>query len=146
MSLVVKGLRGSEQGVGARMPVSYLSPFELFLLLSCQVLYHDDGSVKGVATVDQGIAKDGSPKVFAISFRFLALLLPPSLPCFSLVPLLAHVCSRHGTSCKGHAVCRGLPWLPRQDPLQQVQTEGKLSAPDLRHWSQGGELAPYHSR
>ena len=28
-----------------------------------QVLYHDDGSVKGIATVDVGIAKDGSPKV-----------------------------------------------------------------------------------
>ena len=27
------------------------------------MLYHEDGSVKGVATVDQGIAKDGSPKV-----------------------------------------------------------------------------------
>uniref|UniRef100_A0A1X7SK55 Uncharacterized protein n=1 Tax=Amphimedon queenslandica TaxID=400682 RepID=A0A1X7SK55_AMPQE len=27
------------------------------------VLYHDDGSVKGIATVDVGIAKDGSPKV-----------------------------------------------------------------------------------
>lgn len=28
-----------------------------------QVLYHDDGSVKGIATNDVGIAKDGSPKV-----------------------------------------------------------------------------------
>ena len=28
-----------------------------------QVLYHDDGSVKGVATADVGVAKDGSPKV-----------------------------------------------------------------------------------
>ena len=27
-----------------------------------KVLYHDDGSVKGIATVDVGIAKDGSPK------------------------------------------------------------------------------------
>lgn len=27
-----------------------------------KVLYHDDSSVKGVATVDVGIAKDGSPK------------------------------------------------------------------------------------
>ena len=26
------------------------------------MLYHDDGSVKGIATVDVGIAKDGSPK------------------------------------------------------------------------------------
>ena len=27
-----------------------------------QVLYHGNGSVKGIATVDVGIAKDGSPK------------------------------------------------------------------------------------
>ena len=27
-----------------------------------QVLYHEDGSVKGIATVDVGVAKDGSPK------------------------------------------------------------------------------------
>ena len=30
-----------------------------------QVLHHEDGSVKGVATGDVGIAKDGSPKVSA---------------------------------------------------------------------------------
>ncbi len=27
-----------------------------------EVLFHEDGSVKGVATTDLGIAKDGSPK------------------------------------------------------------------------------------
>ena len=32
-------------------------------IAASEVLYHSDGSVKGVATVDQGIAKDGSPKV-----------------------------------------------------------------------------------
>lgn len=32
-------------------------------IAASEVLYHDDGSVKGIATVDQGIAKDGSPKV-----------------------------------------------------------------------------------
>ena len=47
--------------------------FLFFLVLSthifhvwvCTYLYvlHSDGSVKGIATVDQGIAKDGSPKV-----------------------------------------------------------------------------------
>lgn len=30
---------------------------------AAEVLYHDDGSVKGIATNDVGIAKDGSPKV-----------------------------------------------------------------------------------
>lgn len=29
---------------------------------AAEVLYHDDGSVKGIATNDVGIAKDGSPK------------------------------------------------------------------------------------
>ena len=28
-----------------------------------EVLFHEDGSIKGVATNDVGIAKDGSPKV-----------------------------------------------------------------------------------
>lgn len=28
-----------------------------------KVLFHEDGSVKGIATNDVGIAKDGSPKV-----------------------------------------------------------------------------------
>lgn len=30
---------------------------------AAEVLYHEDGSVKGIATNDVGIAKDGSPKV-----------------------------------------------------------------------------------
>jgi flavin-dependent dehydrogenase len=34
-----------------------------------EVLYHDDGSVKGVATNDVGIAKDGSPKVKKIHYN-----------------------------------------------------------------------------
>lgn len=29
---------------------------------AAEILYHDDGSVKGIATNDVGIAKDGSPK------------------------------------------------------------------------------------
>ncbi len=31
---------------------------------SIKILYNEDGSVKGIATNDVGIAKDGSPKVF----------------------------------------------------------------------------------
>ena len=30
-----------------------------------QLLYHDDGSLKGIATNDVGIHKDGAPKVSA---------------------------------------------------------------------------------
>lgn len=33
------------------------------LVLFVKVLFHEDGSVKGIATNDVGIAKDGSPKV-----------------------------------------------------------------------------------
>jgi len=32
-------------------------------IAASEVLYHEDGSVKGIATGDVGIAKDGSPKV-----------------------------------------------------------------------------------
>ena len=32
-------------------------------IAASEVLYHDDGSIKGIATNDVGIAKDGSPKV-----------------------------------------------------------------------------------
>ncbi|CAF5229881.1 unnamed protein product, partial [Rotaria magnacalcarata] len=28
-----------------------------------KILFHDDGSIKGLGTNDVGIAKDGSPKV-----------------------------------------------------------------------------------
>jgi hypothetical protein len=31
-----------------------------------QVLYHEDGSVKGIATNDVGIGKDGKPKVMFV--------------------------------------------------------------------------------
>jgi len=31
-------------------------------IAASEVLYHDDGSVQGIATVDVGIARDGSPK------------------------------------------------------------------------------------
>lgn len=34
-----------------------------------QVLFHEDGSVKGIATNDVGIHKDGSPKVHVYVFR-----------------------------------------------------------------------------
>lgn len=36
------------------------------ILLCLKVLFHEDGSVKGIATNDLGINKDGSPKVIAL--------------------------------------------------------------------------------
>ena len=65
------------------------------------MLYHDDGSVKGVATADAGIAKDGSPKV-------LTLLNPLPTVCWyhvGLVSLLVYVCSRDGAALQGHHIC-----------------------------------------
>ena len=35
-------------------------------IAASEVLFHSDSSVKGVATVDQGIAKDGSPKASCV--------------------------------------------------------------------------------
>lgn len=32
-------------------------------IAASEVLYHEDGSVKGIATADVGVMKDGSPKV-----------------------------------------------------------------------------------
>lgn len=37
-----------------------------------EIVYHEDGSVKGIATNDVGIAKDGSPKVILL-FYFLSI-------------------------------------------------------------------------
>lgn len=50
-------------GVAAAEVSSYISPSCTFIKLVLQVLYNEDGSVKGIATNDVGIAKDGSPKV-----------------------------------------------------------------------------------
>lgn len=36
---------------------------------AAEILYHEDGSVKGIATGDVGIAKDGSPKVNEWPFK-----------------------------------------------------------------------------
>ena len=44
------------------MLVSFTSLIPHSPVSVAKVLYHDDGSVKGIATVDVGIAKDGSPK------------------------------------------------------------------------------------
>lgn len=45
-------------------------------IAASEVLYHEDGSVKGIATNDVGIAKDGSPKVWLIlkSISFKSIL------------------------------------------------------------------------
>lgn len=39
-----------------------------------KVLFHEDGSVKGIATNDVGIAKDGSPKVPTSSLITVVML------------------------------------------------------------------------
>lgn len=42
---------------------SQLQALTFIHFTSVKVLFHEDGSVKGIATNDVGIAKDGSPKV-----------------------------------------------------------------------------------
>ena len=50
-----------------------------------EVLFHEDGSVKGIATNDMGIAKDGSPKEnFQRGMEFHAK------------------CTLFGEGCRGH--------------------------------------------
>lgn len=44
-----------------KIPIIRIIFTSLFFLT--KVLFHEDGSVKGIATNDVGIAKDGSPKV-----------------------------------------------------------------------------------
>ena len=51
---VVKWLGEQAEALGVELYPGYAAS---------EVLYHEDGSVKGVATNDVGIAKDGSPKV-----------------------------------------------------------------------------------
>ncbi|PSN33528.1 Electron transfer flavoprotein-ubiquinone oxidoreductase, partial [Blattella germanica] len=50
---VVRWLGEQAEALGVEMYPGYAAS---------EVLYHEDGSVKGVATNDVGIAKDGSPK------------------------------------------------------------------------------------
>ena len=40
-------------------------------IAASEILYHDDGSIKGIATNDVGIAKDGSPKVWQSTYKLL---------------------------------------------------------------------------
>lgn len=101
-------------------------------IAASEVLYHDDGSVKGVATVDQGIAKDGSPKVLS-NWGYIEHLL--------LVVLSAGwLCPRHGAACSSHVVWRGMPWLSGKDTLSTVQLTSELPASDICPGPQGGNL------
>ena len=47
-----------------RLQFSLQSYLQIYPGFACtEVLFHEDGSVKGIATNDVGIHKDGSPKV-----------------------------------------------------------------------------------
>ena len=68
-------------------------------IAASEVLYHEDGSVKGIATNDVGIAKDGSPKVnklFCKSYNGNNI---------DLIFHLGHICSRNGVTRKMHDLC-----------------------------------------
>jgi hypothetical protein len=59
---VVKWLGEQAEALGVELYPGYAAS---------EVLYHEDGSVKGVATNDVGIAKDGSPKVRTVHHNML---------------------------------------------------------------------------
>ena len=40
-------------------------------IAASEILYHEDGTVKGIATSDVGIAKDGAPKVKQFCVRLM---------------------------------------------------------------------------
>ena len=116
--------------------------FLFFLVLSthifhvwvCTYLYvlHSDGSVKGIATVDQGIAKDGSPKVS----NYYHLLQETGV---CVCVCAGWVCPWDGATCQTYSLWRGLPWLSHKDTLPAVQSPTQLPTPDLWLGSQGGE-------
>ena len=101
-------------------------------IAASEVLYHEDGSVKGIATVDQGIAKDGSPKVAL--WTCLCQDVHVTFPISSL----ANLCTGNGAARKGDPVRGGLSRLPGQDTLQSLQLEGKLPATDICSRTEGG--------
>ena len=79
---------------------------------AAEVLYNDDGSVKGVATGNLGVGKDGEPG--------------ESLP------------DRHGTARQVHDLCRRLARSPRASQLiAQVQAGRGPRSAELRHRHQG---------
>ena len=76
-----------------------------------EVLFNDDGAVKGVATGDMGRLHDGSEG--------------PDLP------------ARHGTARQIHLLRRRLPRPPRQAADGAIQPERRRRPADLRHRPQG---------
>jgi len=62
-------------------------------IAASEILYHEDGSVKGIATSDVGIAKDGAPKVL-VSCTFMHFFLNLHFG------FTGNVCSWNGITCK----------------------------------------------
>ena len=62
-------------------------------IAASEILYHEDGSVKGIATSDVGIAKDGAPKVLVLCtlMHFILNL---------HFGFTGNVCSWNGITCK----------------------------------------------
>ena len=66
-----------------------------------EIIYNEDGSVKGIATNDVGLDKQGHPKVFFFFLRFLFFIFLASTFAF----LTGFVPTRYGTSRQGHSLC-----------------------------------------
>ena len=75
-----------------------------------EILHHEDGSVKGVATNDVGVAKDGAQ---------------------------AHLRARHGAARQDDAVRRGVPRLALEGTDGDLRPRGVVRAADLRDRPQG---------
>ena len=78
---------------------------------AAEVLYNDDGSVKGVATGNLGIGKDGEPT--------------DGLP------------ARHGAAREVHGLRRGLARQPRQAADRALQARRRQGPAELRHRPEG---------
>ena len=74
---------------------------------AAEVLYGDDGAVKGVATGNLGIGKDGEPN--------------------------AHFQLGMGPAWQVHRVCRRRPWPPGQAGDRHLPARRRLRHADLRH-------------
>jgi electron-transferring-flavoprotein dehydrogenase len=78
---------------------------------AAEVLYDETGAVRGVATGDMGVGRDGQPGPNYIS--------------------------RAWSCAPAHAVRRGLPRVADQDPVRALRAAARARAADLRHRHQG---------
>lgn len=102
-------------------------------IAASELLYDENGHVRGVATGDVGIAKDGSPKVSLKLFTLLLILLNVAIFFF-----IGQLRAWHGVECTLHDHCRRLSWPYFEATLQQIQSSGKLRKSNVWYWFERG--------